>query len=141
MPPLEINPNWEYEDFDGPDFRSKPTNPNPPQYYIDSDGVLNIIPFSALAQNNSRVIDDMRRFKAPQQVDIPSDPKMSPNINRFRTALLKSRNLQRNQVIFDSGATTCATSDKSILRNVVSCDNILYLDLPYKQKESAIMDL
>ena len=33
-------------------------------------------------------------------------------------------NLQKNQVIFDSGASTCATSDKSILRNIVSCDNI-----------------
>ena len=75
MPPLEINPNWEYEDFDGPDFRSTPTNPNPPQYYIDSEGVLNIIPFSALVQNNSRVIDDRRSFKVPRQVDIPSDPK------------------------------------------------------------------
>ena len=25
MPPLEINTNWDYEDFDGPDFRSTPT--------------------------------------------------------------------------------------------------------------------
>ena len=50
MPPLEINPNWEYEDFDGPDFRSTPTNPNPSQYYIDGAGVLNIIPFSALVR-------------------------------------------------------------------------------------------
>ena len=48
MPPLEINPTWEYEDFDAPDFRSTPIHPNPPQYYIDSDGVPNIIPFSAL---------------------------------------------------------------------------------------------
>ena len=124
MPPLEINTNWDYEDFDGPDFRSTPINPNPSQYYIDGAGVLNIIPFSALIQNNSRVIEDRRRFKVPRHVDIPSDPKKSPNINRFGTTLVKSMNLQRNQVIFDSGASTCATSDKSILRNIVSCDNI-----------------
>ena len=66
----------------------------------------------------------MRRFKVPGQVDIPSDPKKSPNINRFGTTLVKSMNLQRNQVIFDSGASTCATSDKSILRNIVCRDNI-----------------
>ena len=82
------------------------------------------IPFRDLIQNNSRVIDDRRRFKVPRHVDIPSDPKKSPNINRFRTTLVKSMNLQRNQVLFDSGASTCTTSDKSILRNIVSCDNI-----------------
>ena len=74
MPPLKINTNWEHEGFDGPDIRSTPTNPNPSQYYIDGAGVLNIIPFSALIQNNSRVIDDRRRFKVPRHVDIPSDP-------------------------------------------------------------------
>ena len=99
MPPLEINTNWDYEDFDSPDFRSTPSNPNPSQYYIDGAGVLNIIPFSALVQNNSRVIDDRRRFKVPRHVDIPSDPKKSPNINRFGTTLVKPMNLQRNQVM------------------------------------------
>ena len=68
------------------------------------------------------MIEDDLKFH--RQVDIPSDSKRSPNTNRFGTTLVKSMNLQRNQVIFDSGASTCATSDKSILRNIVSCDNI-----------------
>ena len=92
MPPLEINPNWEYEDFDGPDIRSTPTNPNPLQYYIDNDGVLNIIPFSALVQNNSRVIDDRRRFKVPQQV-VTKHKQIWNNIGKFNEPSKKSSNI------------------------------------------------
>ena len=124
MPPLVLNPNWEHDDFGGPDFRNSPNNPNPSQYYIDSSGVLNIIPFSALIQNNSRMINERRNFRVPIHVDIPADQNNSPTLKRFGTTLVKSMNLKRNQVIFDSGASTCATSDISILRNIVKCDSI-----------------
>ena len=124
MPPLVLNPNWEHDDFGGPDFRNSPTTPNPSQYYIDSSGVLNIILFSALIQNNSRMINERRNFRVPIHVDIPADQNNSKTLKRFGTTLVKSMNLKRNQVIFDSGASTCATLDTSILRNIVKCDSI-----------------
>ena len=124
MPPLVLDPKWEHDDFGGPNFRNTPTDPNPSQYYIDSSGVLNIIPFSALIQNNSRMINEIRNFRVPVHVDIPADQNNSPTLKRFGTTLVKSMNLKKNQVIFDSGASTCATSDTSILRNVVNSDSI-----------------
>ena len=70
------------------------------------------------------MINERGNSRVPIHVDIPADQKNSPTMMRFGTTLVKSMNLKRNQVIFDTGASTCATSDTSILRNIVDCDSI-----------------
>ena len=83
------------------------------------------------------MINERRNFRVPIHVDIPADQNTSPTLKRFGTTLVKSMNLKKNQVIFDSGASTCATSDTSleISLTVTPLKHILRLDPLYKPKD------
>ena len=111
-------------------YRMSPTNPNDPVYYFDyNNNMVNVHPHSApYVESETELRDNVRFYQVenrPEDIDpittvYPSDV----NLNRFGTTLVKSIHMKKHQVIFDSGASTCATSDLSILKNIVQCDTI-----------------